>query len=117
MSARLLTGRCLCGAVTLRAETGEAVAHECHCTQCRRQSGHVWAYVNLPRSAVQLDGPIGTHAHTSAATRGFCTVCGSFLYWEKAGDDRIDISAGLLDSPTGLHLGEPSFPDDKGDYY
>lgn len=117
MNRRILTGRCLCGAVTLRAESAATTAHECHCTQCRRQSGHVWAYVSLPRAALRLEGPVGTHAHTEKAVRGFCTICGSFLYWARNGEDRIDISAGLLDRPTGLHLGKPSFAGNRGDYY
>lgn len=117
MSARVLTGRCLCGAVTLRADSGARVAHECHCTQCRHQSGHVWAYVSMTRAAVAFAGEVAEYAHTEKAVRGFCPACGSFLYWSRNGSDSIDISAGLLDAPTGLSLGKPSYAENKGDYY
>ncbi|MCQ0969465.1 GFA family protein (plasmid) [Paracoccus sp. TK19116] len=117
MSKRDVTGRCLCGAVSLRARTDARIAHECHCSQCRRQSGHVWAYVTLPRADVVFDGPVSRHAHTDAAERGFCPTCGSFLFWAKNGEDAIDVSAGSLDAPTGLTLGAPSQWDSRGDYY
>ena len=37
------TGRCLCGAVTFTGRWGGDPLRACHCSQCRRWSGHVWA--------------------------------------------------------------------------
>ena len=56
MSARPLTGRCMCGAVSFRIDGEPGESDACHCEQCRRQSGHYFASVNVPRAALQVTG-------------------------------------------------------------
>ncbi len=51
------------------------------------------------------------------AQRGFCGVCGGNLFWRPAGEDRIAITAGTLDTPTNITLTEHIFVADKSDYY
>ncbi len=36
-------GSCLCGAVRYTVDAEFTGANACHCSQCRRQSGHYWA--------------------------------------------------------------------------
>ena len=38
------------------------------------------------------------------ARRGFCSTCGSSLFWKAPELDRTSIAAGSLDEPTGLAL-------------
>ena len=113
------TGTCLCGAVAFRASGRATAAHECHCRQCRRWSGHVWAYVSMRWQALEFthEGGLRWYRHSPRATRGFCGECGSTLFWRRDGSARVDVSAGALDAPTGLRLGSDSFPQFKGDYY
>lgn len=82
-------------------------------------SGHVWACIVAKWSniAFRRDDGLRWYHHTTRARRGFCKDCGSTLFWQREGDDSIDISAGALDAPTGLRLGAPAFPQFKGDYY
>ena len=49
--------------------------------------------------------------------RGFCSTCGSFLFWEPIGRDTIAIAMGAFDRPTGTRLARHIFVADKGDYY
>jgi hypothetical protein len=49
--------------------------------------------------------------------RGFCSVCGSALFWDPAGHDFIAVGMGAFDKPTGTHLEKHIFTADKGDYY
>ncbi len=49
--------------------------------------------------------------------RGFCSTCGSVLFWEPIGRDKIAIAMGAFDAPTGTHLEKHIFVADKGDYY
>lgn len=113
------SGACLCGAVAFAASGRASVAHECHCRQCRRWSGHVWAYVTMRWAAVTFtrDEGLRWYRHSPRATRGFCGNCGSTLFWRPEGSGRVDVSAGALDAPTGLRLGSDSYPQFKGDYY
>lgn len=110
-----LSGRCLCGAVTLRARRGSDVLRACHCGQCRRWSGHVWAAVGV--LDLDVEGPLRWFRSSDTAERAFCTECGSALAWRKIGGDETDISAGCLDAPTGMVLEGHIFVADKGDYY
>jgi hypothetical protein len=49
--------------------------------------------------------------------RGFCDQCGSSLFWDPRGEDRIAVAAGSLDEPTGLKSLGHSWVTQKGDYY
>ena len=49
--------------------------------------------------------------------RGFCGICGSFLFWKRGDEGLTSFSLGSLDSPTGLQLERHIFVADKGDYY
>lgn len=111
-------GACLCGAVAFSGHGRAVAAHECHCGQCRRWSGHVWAYVTMRWAALEFAREDGLrwYRHTPRAQRGFCGTCGSTLFWRPEGGGRVDVSAGVLDQPTGLRLGSVSYPQFRGDY-
>ena len=109
------TGRCLCGAVTFTGRWGGDPLRACHCSQCRRWSGHVWASGQSTRLAVQ--GPVKWFRSSEIAERGFCPECGSSLFWRRQGSDRIEVSPGAVDNPTGLRLQGHIHVADKGDYY
>jgi hypothetical protein len=49
-------GSCLCGAVKFKVEGELKPADACHCTQCRRTSGHYWVSTDVPRQALKVDG-------------------------------------------------------------
>jgi hypothetical protein len=113
------TGSCLCGAVSFEV-AGELPAPDaCHCGQCRKQSGHFWASTDVPRAAVTMHGAdkVTWFQSSERVRRGFCSVCGSFLFWDPIGRDKIAIGMGAFDAPTGTHLEKHIFVADKGDYY
>ena len=53
----------------------------------------------------------------SGVWRGFCSLCGSQLFWALKDASHISIMAGALDSPTGLKAREHIFVAEAGDYY
>lgn len=110
------TGHCLCGQISFRGTHDAANdLKACHCSQCRRWSGHVWAAI-LPRS-LYIRGEPKWYRASDIARRGFCANCGSSLFWQRDGSDIIDVAAGAIDPPTGLQLRGHIFVADKGDYY
>lgn len=114
----MTTGGCLCGAVRYRVSGEVSPAVACHCSQCRRASGHLLAFVDAPRDAVTVEGEVAWFDSTPGEIRrGFCPRCGSQLFWDRTADPRLDIAAGSLDAPTGTRLAEHIFAADKGDYY
>ena len=49
-------GSCLCEAVTLEVDGSLSPAEACHCTKCRKWSGHIGVSVEVPRSALTIQG-------------------------------------------------------------
>jgi len=112
-------GSCLCGAVRFTV-SGELHAPDaCHCSLCRRQSGHYWASTNVKRTALMLEGgdKVTWYQSSQKVRRGFCSICGAFLFWDPTDMDIIAIGMGAFDRPTGTRLAKHIFVADKGDYY
>ena len=114
-----MKGACNCGAVTFTLAQAPTEATACHCSQCRKQSGHFFASANLPKSAVQVAGAehITWYRSSEKVRRGFCSRCGSWLFWEPLLRDWTSVALGSLDGPTGLALERHIFVAHKGDYY
>lgn len=112
-------GGCLCGAVRWRTHGPLRAIFACHCTQCRRTSGHFWATTSAPldRFAFTCDDGLAWYRSSAEAERGFCRQCGSALFWKPADEPRIAIAAGSFDGPTGLETAAHIFCAFKGDYY
>ena len=112
-------GSCLCGAVSFEVEGDLPTPDACHCSQCRKQSGHYWASTEVDRSALTIRGEdkIVWYQSSEKIRRGFCSVCGSVLFWDPAHRDWIAIAMGAFEAPTGTRLGKHIFTADKGDYY
>lgn len=111
-----MQGSCLCGQVRYRVDGPLRPVVACHCTQCRKTSGHHVAATSAPRDAVAVEGDVTWYASSDAARRGFCGTCGSQLFWDGPGRN-LSIFAGTLDGPTGLTLAGHIFCASKGDYY
>jgi hypothetical protein len=105
-----ITGRCLCGGVTYRAEAEPVIQAACHCTDCQRQTGNPFSViVGVPRAALEVEGTtlasfttIGED-HGGETQRSFCSACGSPLFSLAAvAPELAFIKAGSLDDASWL---------------
>ena len=113
------TGSCLCGAVRFEV-AGELHAPDaCHCTQCRKHSGHYFVSTDIPRSAITVHGEehVTWYQSSEHIRRGFCSRCGASLFWDPTHRDWTSIAMGAFDAPTGTHIKMHIFVAEKGDYY
>lgn len=111
-------GSCLCGAVRFEARGPLRQVIACHCTQCRKASGHFTAATRCATADLTISGDgLRWYRSSDVAERGFCGVCGSSLFWRPLGGDTTSVSAGAIDGPTGLTLVAQIHVDAKGDYY
>jgi len=112
-------GRCLCGAVTYTVTGPLRPIVYCHCTMCRRATGHMVAATAcaISRLTIGCLEHLRWYRSSRDVQRGFCDVCGSNLFWKPADSSRICIMAGTLDMPTGLKAVAHIYVGDKGDYY
>ena len=99
-----VNGGCLCGAVRFSAELPAKWCAHCHCNMCRRAHGAGYVtWVGFQSEKVQLKDPTSAlkwHASSADSRRGFCTQCGSSLFFESekwAGETHIAL--GCVDEP------------------
>ncbi|MCO6186324.1 GFA family protein [Rhizobium sp. L1K21] len=112
-------GACLCGAVRFSTFGKLRAVSACHCSQCRKQSGHFWAATDVLENELELHDAdnLSWYVSTPGYRRGFCKTCGSLLLWKCEASDKISVSAGSFESPTALKLETHIYCADKGDYY
>jgi hypothetical protein len=105
-----LTGRCLCGGVTYRADAEPVIQAVCHCTDCQRQTSSAFSpLVGVPSAAFEVEGDTlatfettGTD-HGGQTQRNFCSNCGSPLFSvSPVAPEMIFIKAGSLDDVSWL---------------
>ncbi len=116
---RSVSGGCYCGKVRYRANGVSPEVTECHCSQCRKQSGHRYATVDMKAGDLEIEGRdnITWFRSSPAAERGFCSSCGSHLFWKSSTDDEMAILAASIDDASGFRMTSHIFVNDKGVYY
>jgi hypothetical protein len=117
--SQAITGGCQCGRVRyeVRGKLRDVIA--CHCFQCRRTSGHFVAATACRRGAFFLvkHDSLRWYVAVPGFRRGFCNECGSSLFFEEEGGERVSIAAGSLDKAQGLKIAAHIFAREAGDYY
>jgi hypothetical protein len=118
-SAEEHTGSCLCGDVRYRVTGPLRDIIACHCTQCRRTTGHYLTATAVRMKNFHLTECAGLkwYRATPTARRGFCRSCGSSLFWAPESDTHISIVTASLDDTSGLKLAAHIFVGAKGSYY
>lgn len=112
-------GGCLCGAVRYETRGPLRGVVYCHCSQCRRQTGHHYAATDVDDDRLTVRGGenVAWYEASDFARRGFCRHCGSALFWKHKDSTKTSIMAGGFDRPSGLRAEAHIFVADKGDYY
>lgn len=114
-----MQGSCLCGAVSyvIHGQPRSVVA--CHCSQCRKTSGHYVAATQISKDRLEIKGASNLTWYPSSETamRGFCRTCGSQLFWTAKTSNHVSVMAGTIDGASGLTLDRQIHCSDKGDYY
>lgn len=119
MSVGERAGSCACGAVryTVNGDLRPVVA--CHCSQCRKAFTNYGAFTAVRREALSIDnhGAVTWYGSSPGVRRGFCSRCGSALFWDNASNPFTSIAAGTLDQPSGLRQVRHIYVADKADFY
>jgi hypothetical protein len=114
------SGRCLCGAVSFRVFGDLRDVINCHCHRCRRFTGHHMAATAANAADLKVhddEGNVRWYYPVPEAGYAFCRTCGSSLFWQSRGADRISICAGTLDPPTNLSTVQAWWTDEASDYH
>jgi hypothetical protein len=113
------TGSCLCRGVRFEISGPLRDIIVCHWNMCRKTHGHVGAYTAARKDALRFVEARALRWYRSSADsrRGFCSECGSALFWDADRRETISIAAGTLDAPTGIRTTLQIHVASAGDYY
>lgn len=113
-----IQGKCLCGAVTVRIAPPDKYVEACHCGMCQRWGGSaLLSLKGVTDPSFEGEEHVGRFQSSDWAERGFCTRCGSSLYYLYKPKGSYAFAAGLFDGLEGYELAEEIFVDDQPDYY
>lgn len=113
-----LSGRCLCGQVTLNLTLDNLAAGACHCSICRKWGGGPLLAVECG-TEVHFSGDEHIQVYPSSdwAERGFCRHCGTHLFYRLIQGGFYALPLGLIDGPLDWHLDHQVFIDEKPSFY
>jgi hypothetical protein len=113
------TGQCHCGGVRYSVEGERTGVIACHCRDCQQMHGNYNPMAAVPETAVtfEADDTLVWYVSSEKAQRGFCSRCGSRLFKKNNGSDRLLISMGTFDPPTGMRFMKHIWTESKGDWY
>ncbi|MGB1240010.1 MAG: GFA family protein [Pseudomonadales bacterium] len=119
MIEKKLKGSCDCGGVQFEVTGLREGITVCHCSQCRRLSGHQWAATHAAYSDVNFTQQSGLKWYRSSdwASRGFCGECGASLFYRMNDEAGVGIAPGCLEAHPALYVEKHIFVKDKADYY
>jgi len=100
----VFTGGCLCGAVRFEVRAPTKWCAHCHCSLCRRAHGAAfvtWFGVQRPQFELTSgDECVSWYQSTPEARRGFCSRCGSTMFFEgERWSDEVHIALAHMDGP------------------
>lgn len=108
---------CLCGSVSMTAPDRSDTS-VCHCGMCRRWGGGPLLAVHCG-SNVGIEGEQHVRRYRSSdwAERGFCTNCGTHLFYRVVEADDYILPAGFFGDSVAFELREQIFIDHKPAWY
>lgn len=116
---KTVKGSCLCGAVKYEVNGPMRDIIMCHCKMCQKSSGHHFAATGAADKDLTITEDRGLKWFVSSdwAKRGFCSECGSNLFWKMPSREMTSILMGSLDSDVDLPVDCHLFMSEKKDYY
>ena len=102
------TGRCACGAVTVRIESEPLGVRLCYCRECRQvASGGPTTNAVFEVAHIDLSGDLAHHSNIAASgntlSKFFCPRCGTPVYGQSSARTHLaSIRLGFLDEGHGL---------------
>jgi hypothetical protein len=105
---RMRNASCCCGRLKASCEGEPVRISMCHCLNCQRRSGSVFAVqARWPAERVTLEGPSHEYVRVGdeggRATFHFCPTCGTTVYYVA------DAMPGMIAIPVGV-FADPTFP-------
>lgn len=104
MNEASASGSCLCGSISFTARLPTQWVAHCHCTRCRRAHGAAFVtWAGMAAEQVTIEDSAATlrwYGSSGGAERGFCSRCGSPLFFRSPGwPGELHIARALFTDP------------------
>lgn len=111
-------GACVCGATKITAKAAARNVGACHCTLCRNWGGGPFMAVDCGTDVTfEGEDTISVYDSSDWAERGFCTKCGSHLFYRLKQTRQYYMPVGIFDDDSAFVLDHQVFIDEKPEYY
>ena len=110
-------GNCLCGAITIVARNAGTSVGACHCDMCRRWGGGPFMEIDCGSDVLVEGGTLAIFDSSPWAERGFCSKCGSHLFYRLKETGEHMVPVGIFDNDEGVVFDHQVFVDKKPSFY
>lgn len=111
-------GKCLCGSVVLEVEYSSNEIAACHCNMCRNWAGGPMLSIDCADSVkISDEKSVTRYSSSDWAERGFCTKCGTHLFYYLKSANQYHLPIGLLKTDNDFKFTHQIFIDEKPEYY
>ncbi|MBV4543450.1 GFA family protein [Pseudomonas vlassakiae] len=111
------SGSCLCGETRLRATVDNTHISACHCSMCRKWTGGPLLVVDCSQAPFFEGRAPAVYDSSEWAQRGFCSRCGTHLYYRLKHKDHYAVPVGLLDGDEAWDFDLQIFVEQKPAWY
>ncbi len=112
------TGKCLCGTVRVTVQTEARAFGACHCSMCRTWTGGpMFALECGDNLRIEGSDAVSVYGSSEWAERGFCSHCGTHLFYRLRGQPFYAVPVGLLEPQADLVFEHQIFIDEKPAHY
>lgn len=110
--------KCLCGSVELEVELSNTEIAACHCSMCRKWSGGPMLAIDSGElKSITNESLVIRYQSSEWAERGFCSKCGTHLFYFLKPANQYHFPIGLLDNSSKYKFSHQIFIDEKPEYY
>lgn len=117
---RMKTATCLCGKVSIEVMDVHSEVGACHCSMCRKWGSGPLLTVEAGTAKnirFHSEDLISRYKSSEWAERGFCSNCGSNLFYHLLPTDAYSIPIDLFDDLPDTALTTEVYYDQKPEYY
>ena len=113
-----MKARCLCGATQFEVQLRNHEVAACHCSMCRRQTSGPLMAIDIEEIHFVDQQYLSVFNSSEWAERGFCSVCGTFIFWRTKDHSFANINVFTLEElPDDLDFNLEIYVDHQPAFY
>ena len=113
-----MKARCLCGVTRFEVQLRNHEVAACHCSMCRRQTGGPLMTIDIEDIHFVDQQYLSVFNSSEWAERGFCSVCGTFIFWRTKDHSFANINVFTLEElPDDLDFNLEIYVDHQPAFY